>query len=70
MKKEEKAKWTKEYKNLTKSAETNPDDDISDDEVSKRSDSSVHSRCEPDNYQSDSSSSSSSGSSASDTDSK
>jgi hypothetical protein len=55
--KEEKTKWTKAYKKLTKSTETDPVDLTSDGEVSKQSDS-VRSKCEPGNYQSGSSSAS------------
>jgi hypothetical protein len=59
----EKVKWTKAHKKLTKSAEIDPVNLISEDEVSKQSDS-VRSKRKPD------SSSSSSSSSASDTDSE
>jgi hypothetical protein len=63
----EKAKWTKAYKKLTKSAGPDTSDSASDGEVSKHSDS-VHSKQEPDINQD--SSSSSSNSSASNTDSE
>ena len=72
--KREKAKWTKAYKKLTKSAGPDTSDSASDGEVSKHSDS-VRSRREPNEFRrepdiSEDSSSSSSSSSASDTDSE
>ena len=59
-------------KELTKIGESNPDDDVSEGKVSKRSDSDCETnrRHKPNNYQSDSSSSSSSSSSPSNTGSK
>ena len=65
--KREKAKWTKAYKKLTKSAGPDTSDSASDGEVSKHSDS-VRSRQEPDTL--DDSSSNSSRRSSSDTDSE
>ena len=62
--KEEKAKWTKAYKKLTKPAGTDSVDSTSKGEVSKHSDS-VRSKRALDNYQLDSSSRSSSSSSSS-----
>ena len=63
----EKAKWTKAYNRLNKSTEANPNNDMSDGEVSKRSDN-VRSKRDTDDSDSSSSSSSNS-SSSSDTDS-
>jgi hypothetical protein len=62
----EKAKWTKAYNKLNKSTKSNPNNDMSDGEVSKCSDPVCSKR---DTDDSDSSSSSSNSSSSSDTDS-